>query len=412
VRPWIIFIPVASAVAVLLACSKGVSTAPPPDVDSGTEDDVVFGDDAAPEAQPDGEGEGDGGGDGQVDASAPDAAACDASSVDGGRVVAYAPLSLRSTYDFTSIDYSIVTHVVEHAVCTNGNGTLNLTNLGGTFPIPNLVQDVHAGGAKAILGLCGDPGSTDEFAEMASGATSRAAFINNVMALIAEYDFDGIDLDWEYPSNASDESKLTKLVSELRTALGPTLSISIAGPNNDGIAQYYDLPSLLPNLDWFAVQTYDYSDPKTSATAYPASPLYSTGNKGSVDKSIQYYLGKGVASDKLLIGLPFAGKLYEGATMLGEHLTSHKGDSSVAYSDVVPLVGAGWDPHRDDVHDAPYLLRTDGTDGVLVYDDPASIETKCNYAACNRLGGTILWYLGEDVVGGSQPLLQAARACR
>ena len=132
-RPWIIFIPVASAVAVLLACSKGVSTAPPPDVDSGTEDDVVFGDDAAPEAQPDGEGEGDGGGDGQVDASAPDAAACDASSVDGGRVVAYAPLSLRSTYDFTSIDYSIVTHVVEHAVCTNGDGTLNLTNLGGTF---------------------------------------------------------------------------------------------------------------------------------------------------------------------------------------------------------------------------------------------------------------------------------------
>jgi chitinase len=395
-----------------LGLALGCGKASPGDtLDSGSED--ASADTATPDgATPDAEAPDDGVPDADLDGPPPDAGGCDATSTPDGRVVAYVPLSLRSSYDYTSIDYSIVTHVVEHAVCTNGNGTLNLTNLGETFPVPNLVSDAHAGGAKAILGLCGDPGPTDAFSEMASGATSRAAFIMNVMSVIEEYDFDGVDIDWEYPSSASDESKLTKLVTEMRAAMGTTLSISIAGPNNDGIAQYFDVPSLLPMLDWFTIQTYDYSDPKTSATSYHDAPLYSIGNKGSVDDSVQYYLKHGATSAKLLIGLPFYGKQYDGADALNQHLTNHKGMSTVEYSAVVPLIGAGWTVHREIDQAVPYLLRTDSTPGVVVYDDPMSIQAKCSYVACAGLGGAILWSIGQDVIGSSQPLMEAAKTCR
>jgi chitinase len=327
-------------------------------------------------------------------------------------VVAYAPLSIGATYDFSTIDYTIVTHVVEHAVCTNGNGTLDLTNLGGTFPVPNLVEDAHDGGAKAILGLCGDPGTTDEFAEMASTKTSRTAFITHVMGLVKEYDFDGVDIDWEYPSTHTDADKLDLLAGEMRAALGPGQTLSIVTPNATGLAQYFDLPSLVPLVDWFDVLTYDYSDPATSATSYPDAPLYPTGDKGSVTGTMQYYLSRGVPRAELLVGLPFEGKQYDGATMLNEHLSNHHGKSSLAYSAIVPLVGAGWTAYYDSTNVAAYLLTSDGAAGVIVYDDPLSIRTKCDYVACSRLGGAILWHLGEDVLSGSQPLLEAARGCR
>lgn len=35
---------------------------------------------------------------------------------------------------------------------------------------------------------------------MASTPERRRAFINSALAIIQEYNFDGLDLDWEYPS--------------------------------------------------------------------------------------------------------------------------------------------------------------------------------------------------------------------
>ena len=183
---------------------------------------------------------------------------CDGSSTlmqQRRRVVVYYPLELGVSLDLANVDYTIVTHVVEHAVCTDASGNLNLVDLGKEFPVPNFVTNVHKGGGKAILGLCADPGD-DVFGEMAAGATSRANYVKNVMGLVKEYGFDGLDIDWEFPKNETDESKLTKLVTELRNALGPDRTLSVTGPPTPGLAQYYDLAALAPLLDWFGAQTY------------------------------------------------------------------------------------------------------------------------------------------------------------
>jgi chitinase len=31
-------------------------------------------------------------------------------------------------------------------------------------------------------------------------ATRRAAFVKNIVAFVKQYEFDGFDLDWEYPA--------------------------------------------------------------------------------------------------------------------------------------------------------------------------------------------------------------------
>jgi chitinase len=327
------------------------------------------------------------------------------------RVVAYLPLEYGGTYDLSSVDYSIVTHVIEHAVCTDANGDLNLVALGKEFPVPNFVTDVHAGGGKALLGLCADAGN-DVFGAMASQASTRANYVKNVMALVSKYGFDGLDIDWEFPNSASDESGLTAVIAELRQALGTTRSLSITGPPEADFGQYYDFPSLLPQIDWFGAQTYGYAGPTESSRALPDAPLYSVDGGPSVESSVAYYLGRGVPADKLLIGVVYYGRLYDGANELGEHLLSHAGNNSVEYGAIVPLIGNGWTLYRDEAAGVPYLLRSDHDAGVLTYDDPTSVEAKCTFAATHCLGGAVVWNLGLDVVGTTQPLLEATRECR
>jgi Glycosyl hydrolases family 18 len=357
---------------------------------------------------------------GDAGAPTPDASSS-ADAPDGGcatdpvmvarrRVVVYFPLSLGGVYNATTIDFTIVTHVVEHAVCTDAYGNLNLTALGKDFPVPNLVLDVHEGGAKAVLGLCANAGP-DVFGQMASQASTRASYVKNVMALVKEYGFDGIDIDWEFPASSTDETELTKLMTELRDALGPDLTLSITGPPTPQLAQYYDFGSLVPLLDWFGAQTYGYTGPTESATASPDAPLISVDGDPSIETSITYYLGQGIPASQLLMGVVYYGKQYDGASELREHLNNHNGNESVPYSSIVPLIGNGWHEYRDP-SGQPYLLETNGNPGVLVFDDPTSIEAKCSYAASHCLGGTIVWNIGQDVIGTTQPLLEATRGCR
>jgi chitinase len=327
------------------------------------------------------------------------------------RVVAYFPLELGGVYDLTSVDYSIVTHVIEHAVCTDQNGNLNLTDLGKEFPVPNFVTDVHAGGAKALLGLCADTGN-DVFGAMASQESARATYVKNVMALVTQYGFDGLDIDWEFPASSSDETALTALITQLRQALGTSRSLSITGPPESNFGQYYDFSSLIPQIDWFGAQTYGYAGPTESSKADLDTPLYSVDGAPSVEGSVAYYLGQGVPPQKLLIGVIYYGRLYSGANELGEHLLNHRGNNSVDYSAIVPLIGNGWTLYRDVAAGVPYLLQTDHDAGVITYDDPTSIQAKCNFAATHCLGGTVVWNLGQDVIGNTQPLLEATRVCR
>ncbi|HZQ37668.1 MAG TPA: hypothetical protein VFD32_17175 [Dehalococcoidia bacterium] len=41
-----------------------------------------------------------------------------------------------------------------------------------------------------------------------------------------------------------------------------------------------------------------------------------------------------------------------------------------------------------------------------------TIAAKCQYVVSSGIGGVIVWRLGQDVVGNTQPLLHAAGACR
>ena len=68
---------------------------------------------------------------------------------------------------------------------------------------------------------------------MSSSSSSRAAFISSVKDTLTKYGFQGVDLDWEYPSaperggKEEDIVNQVSLVAELRAALGTEFGLSV-----------------------------------------------------------------------------------------------------------------------------------------------------------------------------------------
>jgi len=123
-----------------------------------------------------------------------------------------------------------------------------------------------------------------KYSQLVSSAQSRARFIEEVMKFIEKYNFDGLDLDWEYPKcwqvdckagPESDKANFASLVRELRAAFNPKgyLLSAAVSPSKTVMDLAYDVPSLARDLDWIAVMTYDYHGHWDKKTGH-VSPMH------------------------------------------------------------------------------------------------------------------------------------------
>jgi GH18 family chitinase len=74
-----------------------------------------------------------------------------------------------------------------------------------------------------------------------------------------------------------------------------------------------------------------------------------------------------------------------------------------------PLINKnGWKTIYDPIAMVPYMLKVDGSDGYITYDDAFSTYYRVWYSDWQRgLGGTFMWSLDADYDGHSQDLLDA-----
>ena len=61
------------------------------------------------------------------------------------------------------------------------------------------VTELKSKGKKVTLALGGWNDSKEKYSRLVGSATSRKNFIDHVVPFIKKYNFDGLDLDWEYP---------------------------------------------------------------------------------------------------------------------------------------------------------------------------------------------------------------------
>jgi len=318
------------------------------------------------------------------------------------RVVAYYMYWTTDTYPCTKIDYSQITHIAHAFVWPLTNGTLNVHR---NYLYPQLVQEAHSNGVKVIVSVGGGSKSVN-FSTMANDPVARSNFVYQLTSFSVSNHYDGVDIDWEAPANATDRANFTALVQELRAAfnaVNSNLTLSAAVRSTADSGQWLDLDQVMGAFDWIGVMTYDYHGPWSAHAGYDA-PLYrsvaDTHNGYWVDASVQYFLSRNVPREKLLLGIPLFACQFDATGLYAANTAG----SDLTYADVRQKLSNGWTRVWDSTSLVPYAVNAAHTQ-LITYDDPVSVRYKCEYAVNHGLGGAILWALGQDLYEGQTPLL-------
>ena len=291
-------------------------------------------------------------------------------------------------------------------------------------PFPTLWEEVAALQAKyPHLDMHVSVGGygADGFSEMSADDTKRATFVGAVVDLVKEKNLDGIDIDWEYPigpdwgqaisCSPNDGENFIKLLSDLRVALDALeqitdkdYTVSIAVPASTWYVSKIDVVKVASLVDTMKVMSYDYYGSWSAQTGHHAN-LYNNPKDPdwggwSTDQTIRTYLDAGVPAEKLILGVAFYGRAWEGVQENGVNGLFQKYTASVyndglAWPDLQPFLaeGSGFTRYWDDVAKAPYLYNGDI---FITYTDPEAIQYIGEYVKEKGLGGVMTWEYGHD----------------
>lgn len=213
-----------------------------------------------------------------------------------------------SGWTLDTIDWDALTHVMDAFAIPNSNGTVNISQL----RLTNLVNKAHSNNTRCLFSVGGASGSSGF--SSATGSTYRTTFVNNLISIMNSYGYDGIDIDWEFPT-VSDKTNFTLFMQELYNA------IKASGNDYFGTPKiltfytttgYYDAGvawDIIGNYCDYIIQSgYDWSNPYNAPLYYPGK--YMTTQAGySIEQSIdgfgQSLINRGVPASKFILGLPF-----------------------------------------------------------------------------------------------------------
>ncbi len=309
--------------------------------------------------------------------------------------------------DLSRYNFNQITHIIYSFLHLNGN-ELSFDGDQDKQALQRLValkqQYPHL---KVMLSL-GGWGGCETCSDVFTTAENRQAFAKSTLAIINEYQADGIDLDWEYPTIAGfpghkfaahDRANFTALIQELRTAFGNQYELSFAAGGFDTFLETaVDWDAIMPLLDNVNLMTYDIVNGATPHTGHHTA-LYSTAEqKDSTDNAVQFLLRKGVAPEKIIIGTAFYARAWEQVAATNHGL----------YQPGVHIEGAGFKEfstrfnpadgyiyHWDDVAKAPSAYNPK-TKVFATFDDQRSLAEKARYVQIHKLGGMMFWQLPHD----------------
>lgn len=258
------------------------------------------------------------------------------------------------------------------------------------------------------------------FSDVALTAESRKVFIQSVAEFLDRYDLDGLDVDWEYPGmpgaghafRSEDRKNFTLLLKELRKRLDAEgkkrhkrLYLTIAAGASDEYLAHTEMGKIARYVDTVNLMTYDYYEPAEDTVTGHNAPLYADPadpKHVSADGTVRAFEKAGVPAAKILLGIPFYGKVW-GNVAATDHGLFQPGVSvrgvDAAYSAIAgTMLGQGFTRYWDAAAQVPYLY-SDEKRLFVSYEDPESIAGKCSYVRKNGLGGVMFWSYFNDPTG-------------
>merc|ERR1719285_304472 len=297
------------------------------------------------------------------------------------------------------------------------------------------VTNLRKRGIKVTLAIGGWNDSLGpKYSNLVSSPAARARFNAHVVEFLLKHNFDGLDLDWEYPKcwqvdcnkgPESDKPNFTAWVRELYTAFQPhgLLLSAAVSPSFKVIDAGYEVAELNKYFDWIAVMTYDYHGHWDKATGHVA-PMYHHAEgpnpKFNANFTMKYWEELGADPKKLIMGMPTYGQAFslKSTSNTGLNSPASKGQAGkytraagfLAYYEICHKIrNEGYTVVEDASGTmGPYAYKGNQWVG---YDDISMIRHKSEYIKRNGYGGGMIWALDlDDFRGncgcGTHPLLR------
>jgi chitinase len=254
------------------------------------------------------------------------------------------------------------------------------------------------------------------FSDAALTPSSRAEFTTGAIALMQKYKLDGIDLDWEYPGQIGednvfrpeDKQNFTLLLAEIRRQLDDLgrrsekhFLLTIASGSNQQYIDHTELGEAQKHLDFINIMTYDFFSGLDSVTGHHAN-LYDSPKAPETDKSVlasvERHLKAGVNANKIVLGIPFYGRMWTGVNPVNNGLYQKaKSVGTIIDFNIIidKYLNNGFEKLRDEKAMAPYLWDRDSC-RFISYEDTASIAMKLRFVKEKGLGGAMFWEYSLD----------------
>jgi chitinase len=254
--------------------------------------------------------------------------------------------------NLSNIQYSKLTHINYAFVIPNANGTL--AAIQNPAKLRSLVSQGHANNVKVLLAVGGwMDGNDSPFETMAAAATTRTAFVTNLINLVRQYNLDGIDIDWEYPNPGTSADNFTLLMKQLSAALHSRGKLLTAAVVSGGATAQGVQPVVFGYVDFLNIMLYDGGSPHAN---------YDWSIAG-----VSQWKSRGLPAAKAVLGVPFYSRptYYSYAQLVGM-------DPANADRDCTTVSGA-----------------------QQCYNGRPTIRRKTQWAMANA-GGMMNWELSQD----------------
>lgn len=276
---------------------------------------------------------------------------------------------------------------------------------------------------RVLLGLGGWNMGSHLFSKMVANSHNRKMFYTNATGFLRTRNFDGLDLDWEYPASrgspAIDKANFVKLVQETHDYFSKAAKLSghrrllLTASVSAGkryITRGYDIPKIQKYLDFVNLMSYDYHGGSFSNIIGHNSPLYARkGEKGdertfNVNWSAHYWVLNGLPKMKLNIGLAMYGRGFRlannsctvpGCLSIGPNSPGQytREAGFLSYYEICDLINKGAKVSIIKDQKVPYLVYNGEWIG---YDDVKSLTVKIDWLKKNKFGGVGIWSLDLD----------------
>lgn len=290
----------------------------------------------------------------------------------GQKVVGY--LQYGRGYMLDEIQFDKLTHLCIAFANPDEKGRLQT----GGVDIAPIVSRARASNVKVLISVAG--GALNP--EWASAwktyqqPWNRAYFVNEIMRYVHRNQLDGVDVDLEWKHVDQNYSAFVLALGQALHAEGKLITAALPGKKR----YKHITDKALAVFDFINIMAYDLTGPWAPEQSGPHSPYT------FAESCLKYWKKQGVASSRLVLGLPF----------YGWDFTNRKRIRSVNYGVIVDRNPAF--AHLDRV-------------GLLYFNGLTTIIAKTELALKDA-GGVMLWELGRDAFNEHSLLEAVSRVMR